>query len=178
MRRFYIQLDLTFTESYRAFLLGEAGPEALLAQSDSLQRLLPETGFAVGEWSLADVALVPVLLRFEVMMANEIGKYAVGEGKRTLEILKSPSKYAFLAINSKRVDLLIVDADARPRHAIEYQGSGHFKGADTAAARDAVKKEALRRAGIGYVEVVGGEMKADELRRVVEKLVAPAARVG
>jgi hypothetical protein len=88
------------------------------------------------------------------------------------EILKSPSKDAFLAINSKRVDLLIVDADAKPRHAIEYQGSGHFAGAHTTAARDAVKKEALRRAGIGYVEVVGGEMNMGELRRVVEKLVA------
>ncbi len=38
------------------------------------------------------------------------------------------------------------------------------------AARDAVKKEALRRAGIGYVEVVAGDTPA-ELRRVVERLV-------
>jgi len=35
-----------------------------------------------------------------------------------------------------------------------------------------VKKEALRRAGIGYVEVVGGEMSPAELRLVVEKLVS------
>ncbi|MFC7537852.1 DUF2726 domain-containing protein [Sphingomonas sp. GCM10030256] len=90
------------------------------------------------------------------------------------EILKSPSKDAFLAINSKRVDLLIVHADAKPWHAIEYQGGGHFKGAHATAARDAVKKEALRRAGIGYVEVVGGEMKSAELRRLVERLVAPS----
>ncbi|KAI0703256.1 hypothetical protein C8Q76DRAFT_824094 [Earliella scabrosa] len=96
VRRFYIQLDLTFTESYRAFLLGQAGPEALLDHSESLQRLLPEMGFAVGEWSLADVALVPVLLRMEAMFSNEIGKYALGEGKRTLEILKGP-RFARLA---------------------------------------------------------------------------------
>jgi hypothetical protein len=31
---------------------------------------------------------------------------------------------------------------------------------------------ALRRAGIGYVEVVGGETSPAELRRVVEKLVS------
>ena len=36
--------------------------------------------------------------------------------------------------------------------------------------RDAVKKEALRRAGIGYVEVVAGDTPA-ELRRVVARLV-------
>jgi hypothetical protein len=57
-----------------------------------------------------------------------------------------------------------------PVHAIEYQGGGHFKGAHATAARDAVKKEALRRAGIGYVEVVPGDTPA-ELRRVVERLV-------
>ena len=88
------------------------------------------------------------------------------------EILSSKDEDAYLCINSKRVDLLIVDEDSRPLHAIEYQGSGHHQG--TAAARDAVKKEALRRAGIGYVEVVGGEMSPAELRQVVEKLVQRA----
>ena len=86
------------------------------------------------------------------------------------EILRSPSKDAYLCINSKRVDLLIVDEECRPRHAIEYQGGAHFKGAHATAARDAVKKEALRRAGVGYVEVVAGDTPA-ELRRVVERLL-------
>ena len=86
------------------------------------------------------------------------------------EILRCEDKDAYLCINSKRVDLLIVDDDCKPVHAIEYQGGGHFKGAHATAARDAVKKEALRRAGIGYVEVVAGDTPA-ELRRVVERLV-------
>jgi hypothetical protein len=50
------------------------------------------------------------------------------------------------------------------------RGAAHFKGAHATAARDAVKKEALRRAGISYVEVVAGDTPA-ELRRVVERLV-------
>ena len=87
------------------------------------------------------------------------------------EILRCEDKAAFGCINSKRVDLLIVDADCNPLHAIEYQGGGHFKGAHATAARDAVKKEALRRAGIGYEEVVAGNHTPAELRRVVEKLV-------
>jgi hypothetical protein len=90
------------------------------------------------------------------------------------EILRCEDKAAFGCINSKRVDLLIVDADCNPLHAIEYQGGGHFKGAHTTAARDAVKKEALRRAGIGYDEVVAGNHTPAELRRVVEKLVQKA----
>jgi hypothetical protein len=90
------------------------------------------------------------------------------------EILRCADKDAYLCINSKRVDLLIVDDECKPIHAIEYQGGGHFKGAHATAARDAVKKEALRRAGIGYVEVVAGDTPA-ELRRVVERLVQKTA---
>ncbi|MBX4916839.1 DUF2726 domain-containing protein [Rhizobium bangladeshense] len=85
------------------------------------------------------------------------------------EILRSTDADAYRCINSKRVDLLLVDSNCRPRHVIEYQGGGHHQG--TAAARDAVKKEALRRAGVGYHEVVAGHTTPSELRRLVEKLV-------
>lgn len=85
------------------------------------------------------------------------------------EVLRSKDPAAHSCINSKRVDLLLVDGDCQPRHAIEYQGGAHHQG--TAAARDAVKKEALRRAGIGYYEVVAGQTTPAELKRLVEKLV-------
>ncbi|MES2894678.1 MAG: DUF2726 domain-containing protein [Pseudomonadota bacterium] len=85
------------------------------------------------------------------------------------EILRSEDAEAFACINSKRVDLLLMDAECRPRHALEYQGGAHHQG--TAAARDAVKKEALRKAGIGYHEIVAGHTTPAELRRLVEKLV-------
>jgi hypothetical protein len=74
------------------------------------------------------------------------------------EFVGSSDPAAYACINSKRVDLLL-----------EYQGTGHHQG--TAAARDAVKKEALRKAGIGYHEVVAGHTTPSELRRLVEKLV-------
>jgi hypothetical protein len=85
------------------------------------------------------------------------------------EILRTKDKTAYSCINSKRVDLLLVDEYCHPRHVVEYQGAGHHQG--TAAARDAVKKEALRRAGIGYHEVVAGHTKPSDLRRLVERLV-------
>lgn len=85
------------------------------------------------------------------------------------EILRSTDADAYRCINSKRVDLLLVDSNCQPRHVIEYQGGAHHQGA--AAARDAVKKEALRRAGIGYHEVVAGQTTPSELRRLIEKLV-------
>ena len=84
--------------------------------------------------------------------------------------MRRSRRSAYGCINSKRVDLLIVDADCKPLHAIEYQGGGHYKGAHATAARDAVKKEALRRAGTGNVEVVAGNTAA-ELQRVVERVL-------
>jgi hypothetical protein len=86
------------------------------------------------------------------------------------EILRSKDSEAFGCINSRRVDMLLIDEDCRPRHAIEYHGGGHYQG--TAAARDAVKKEALRRAGIGYHEVVAGKTTPGELRQFIENLIS------
>jgi len=85
------------------------------------------------------------------------------------EVVRCKDAQAYSCINSKRVDLLLMDDDCWPRHAIEYQGAGHHQG--TAAARDAVKREALRRAGIGYHEIIAGITTPAELRRLVEKLV-------
>jgi hypothetical protein len=68
----------------------------------------------------------------------------------TGKILTSNHHDAFQSINSKRVDILIVDKDAWPVLAVEFQGVGHYQG--TAAARDAVKRETLRKAGVKYME--------------------------
>ena len=86
------------------------------------------------------------------------------------EFLASPDKDAYFAVNSKRVDFALMDENCRVVHALEYQGSGHHSG-ESAAARDAVKKEALRIASIGYHEIVAGHTTPAELRRLVEKLV-------
>jgi len=85
------------------------------------------------------------------------------------EVLSSPDARAYSAINSKRVDLLIVSRRGDPIVAIEYQGHGHYQG--TAAARDAVKKEALRKAGVRYIEVTpesGIEDVAREISRIAQ----------
>lgn len=91
------------------------------------------------------------------------------------EFLACADAEAYGCINSKRVDLLLMDDACRARHALEYQGNGHHQG--SAAARDAVKKEALRKAGIGYHEVVAGHTTPADLKRLVEKLVPEAEEV-
>lgn len=85
------------------------------------------------------------------------------------EFLSSPNPRAYAAVNSKRVDFALMDSECCVRHVLEYQGSGHHQG--SAAARDAVKKEALRKAGIGYHEIVAGHTTPSELKRLIDKLV-------
>jgi len=125
----------------------------------------------------AEFSIQPLLNRGESRVFQQLDRMVLACNPRWQvmaqvsvgEILRSRDPEAYRCINSKRVDLLLVDADCRPKHAIEYQGEGHHQG--TAAARDAVKREALRRAGIGYHEVVAGHTTPSELRRLVEKLV-------
>lgn len=125
----------------------------------------------------ANFTIQPLLNKSEARVFKELDRIVIGcnptwqvMAQVSLgEILRSKDADAYRCINSKRVDLLLMDSDCQPRHAIEYQGGAHHQG--TAAARDAVKKEALRRAGIGYHEVVAGHTTPAELRRLVERLV-------
>ena len=154
----------------------QAGPWT--PKADSIPPKLPDAADQLRTVMKADFKAQPLLNKSEARLFKALDKMVIEmrPGWQVMaqvslgEILRCEDKDAYLCINSKRVDLLIVDADCKPIHAIEYQGGGHFKGAHATAARDAVKKEALRRAGIGYVEVVAGDTPA-ELRRVVERLV-------
>ena len=146
---------------------------------DAIQAKMPDAADQLRTVMKADFKARPLLNMNEARLFKTLDKMVIElapPGWQVMaqvslgEILRCEDKLAYACINSKRVDLLIVDADCKPIHAIEYQGGGHFKGAHATAARDAVKKEALRRAGIGYVEVVAGDTPA-ELRRVVERLV-------
>ena len=86
------------------------------------------------------------------------------------EIIGSDSEKAFASINSKRVDILIIGPYGDPVAAVEYQGGGHYQG--TSAARDAIKKEALRKAGVQFLEVVESH-SAEEITGLVRKLFRP-----
>jgi len=125
----------------------------------------------------ADFTVQPLLNKSEARVFKELDRAVIAcnptwqvMAQVSLgEILRSGDAEAYSCINSKPVDLLLMDSACRPRHAIEYQGGAHHQG--DAAARDAVKKEGLRRAGIGYHEVVAGRTTPADLCRLVEKLV-------
>lgn len=90
------------------------------------------------------------------------------------EILSCPDRRAFSAVNSKRVDILVVSQFGDPVAAVEYQGDGHYQG--DAPARDAVKREALRTAGISFIEVSAGDTETQLSQNLARLLAAQAAR--
>jgi hypothetical protein len=83
------------------------------------------------------------------------------------EIIGSDDEKAFASINSKRVDILIIGPYGDPLAVVEYQGGGHHQ--NSAAARDAIKKEAFRRAGVHFVEVDEGHTP-EEIAHLVRRL--------
>lgn len=87
------------------------------------------------------------------------------------EFMASDDPAAYSCINAKRVDFALMDPAYRVRHVLEYQGSGHHLAGGGAAARDAIKKEAVRQAGIGYHEIAAGHTTPAELRALIRRLV-------
>jgi hypothetical protein len=151
-------------------LPGPAAPDTATARrSDAADQLRIVMGAAFTQQPLLNKSELRVLKVLERYVETLNPTWQVMAQVSLGEILRSTDAAAFSCVNAKRVDLLLIDSECMPRHAIEYQGSGHHQG--TAAARDAVKKEALRRAGIGYHEVVAGQTTPGDLRRLVEKLV-------
>ena len=62
------------------------------------------------------------------------------------------TKDAMAVINSKRLDFAVIDRFGMLTCAVEYQGTGHHQ--NGAFLRDAVKREALRKAGVPTIEVL------------------------
>jgi len=82
------------SEAYRPALTGTGDLDAILGAIDFIQLLLPEEGYAIGKWSIADAAVTPFLARAEVILKNDFGKYEEGKGKAIWATLETDPKYA------------------------------------------------------------------------------------
>jgi hypothetical protein len=78
---------------------------------------------------------------------------------------------AFASINSKRIDFCIFNRYGRLVIAIEYQGSGHYQ--ERAFMRDAVKREAIRKAGVPYFEIPRDFIRGKVQAQIREVLAPP-----
>lgn len=89
------------------------------------------------------------------------------------EIVDSTDPDALLAIGDQRVAMLIVSSAQMPLAAVEYQALGQVR--DEGTLRAAIRREALRRADIDYIEIRSNdtpEMLRDQIRRLAARLTA------
>jgi hypothetical protein len=106
----------------------------------------------------------------EEVLAHRRG-YRVMSQTSLGEIIGSNDRRAFESINSKRVDVLVIAPSGYPVGAIEFHGQGHHHG--DAAARDAVKREALRKAGVEYVEILYTHSDAS-IAQIIQEMLSRA----
>ncbi|EJF56550.1 hypothetical protein DICSQDRAFT_71278 [Dichomitus squalens LYAD-421 SS1] len=96
--RFFIEgVSSKFIPAYVSFIMkSEGSGEGLYSALEYLQSLLPPEGFAVGEYSLADIAIAPFFGRARVLLVNDFSKgRAVGEGAKIWETINT-GKFARL----------------------------------------------------------------------------------
>ncbi|MEO1275704.1 MAG: DUF2726 domain-containing protein [Pseudomonadota bacterium] len=108
-------------------------------------RLLNKGEFAV--FRVLEETLSP-LSGYRLMAQTSLGEVIRPVRSAGSEIERAE---AHAAINSKRLDFAVIDRSGHLALAIEFQGAGHHQG--QAFLRDAVKREALRRAGVEMLEV-------------------------
>jgi hypothetical protein len=102
---------------------------------------------------------------FYVFPQVSLGQIIGTEGMREWE-----ADEAHRAINSKRCDLLIADRHGNPIAVLEYQGPDHDIDG-TAKQRDEIKRIALERAGVRFVEIRDGTAPAD-IQRIIRDVLA------
>lgn len=82
---------------------------------------------------------------------------------------RAAADLAYRSINSKRTDFVVIDRYGIAALAVEYQGGGHYQG--TALLRDAVKREAFRKAGVAFLEIPARYRKDDVAVQVADLLL-------
>ena len=125
----------------------------------------------------ANFTVQPILNKGEARVFKELDRAVIARNPAWQvmaqvslgEVLRCKDAEAYSCINSKRVDLLLMDEECRPRHAIRV--SGRCSSSRPAAATRRGQEGGSTRAGVGYHEVVAGHTTPSELTRLVEKLV-------
>jgi len=119
--------------------------------TDQLSKVTHSNFFRKRVMNASEYALFKIV---EQAMPSIDGRCRVFAQTSLGEIIGSNDAEAHACINSKRIDIAVIGHNGEVVAAIEFQGGGHFQ--NNAAVRDAVKKEALRKAGIRYIEIFEG----------------------
>lgn len=161
------KLDLTVP----ALIFGSKRPP-VLAKNEGVDKLrqVSDARFLTKRLMSDNEAIV--LAELEAVIADLGEPWRVMAQVGLPQIIGSNSDEATAAIEGQQVALLVVGADRAPIAAVEYQPLGQIRSED--AVRDAVKREALRRSGIPYIEVRASDQPGD-LRADLTALAARRA---
>ncbi|KIJ15137.1 maleylacetoacetate isomerase [Paxillus involutus ATCC 200175] len=94
--RFFIEVvSSKFGPAHGKFVIRGEGYQDLLAGVEAVQEILPDSGkYAIGDqYTIADIALTPIVARTKLASENELGRFEAGQGGAFLKALDSP-KYA------------------------------------------------------------------------------------
>jgi hypothetical protein len=122
----------------------------------------------------------PLLLLLERLAAEQraglrvMAQTSLGEVIEPVRRNLAPEEIerARASINAKRLDFAVFDRYGFLLLGIEYQGTGHHHA--ESFMRDAVKREALRKAGVPLLEVPAG-FRPEDVAAEVRRLLAPQA---
>ncbi|KAI0717207.1 thioredoxin-like protein [Cerioporus squamosus] len=105
--RTFIQLYTNYVHDLfrSAFFLGQPA-DPILEAIEKLQQALAPTGYAVGQFSIADIAVAPFLMRMMLFLKTDLGAYSAEDGQKMREALGS-ERFA-------RFGRYIQDLHARP----------------------------------------------------------------
>jgi hypothetical protein len=157
-------------------LTGPGARPAGFVDSAADLRLVSDAGFASKPLLSGREADV---LGFVETAAAEAGQgWRVVPQVRLVDIIASSDVEANAVIGDHRLDMLIVSASHLPVAALDYQPLGQLK--DDSALRDAIKREALRRADVPFIEIRANEpldgIKAQILRLAAVPMPVKASR--
>ena len=153
-------------------LTGPGAPRGgRVADSAADLRLVSDAGFA--SKPLLSGREADVLGYVETVAAESGQGWRVVPQVRLVDIIASADAEANAVIGEHRLDMLIVSARHLPVAALDYQPLGQLK--DDSALRDAIKREALRRADIPFIEIRANEPLDDVKAQLLRLAAAPAA---
>ncbi|TFY69787.1 hypothetical protein EVG20_g3005 [Dentipellis fragilis] len=95
--RFFISATSELLTSFYGLIVKGTTSDAILKDLKTLQKLLPPgSGFAVGDFSIADAAVAPFIGRLEVYLRNDLGMFAAGEGPKMYKEIFESAEFARL----------------------------------------------------------------------------------
>ncbi|KAI9061579.1 glutathione transferase omega class [Trametes sanguinea] len=90
VRLWNVAVDTKLLKALLGFLFLGEPLESILGVLEEFQAKMPPTGFAVGEWSIADAAFIPTLARLRLMIKTGLGNFTPEVAKEGMEALQSP----------------------------------------------------------------------------------------